>query len=342
MMGLMEVNVMRGRVIIMVILISLVSSSCALFARKANIEYIPREPHRYLSEQRWAQVNGMKISYIEAGRDEPIIFIHGLAGCADNFDPLIEDLSRDYRCIVLDLPGYGNSEARPEFPYTTKFFADTVAGLMDELGIERAAVLGHSMGGQTAAYMAIHYPERVHKLVLVGSAGVAGGGSGTALLKAMPTEEIILSALRRVQKKMDGKSHEERLEYLKGLPVDYVVTMLAHKEEDEQAADPFMDPTWEYYADFIMTEEIDGFIHAVVASLTNALTEDLSADLHKIKAPTLLVWGELDKAVPVEQAAIFNREIQGSMLVVAKGCYHSVQVDCADTVIGAMRGFLSM
>ena len=333
---------MRGRVIIMVILISLVSSSCALTSRKANIEHIPREPHRYIAEQRWAEVNGIRISYIETGRGDPIIFIHGLAGCADNFDPLIEDLSKDYRCIVLDLPGYGNSEARPEFPYTTKFFAETVVGLMDELGIDKAAVLGHSMGGQTAAYMAIHFPERVDKLVLVGSAGVAGGGSGTALLKAMPLEKIILSALRRVQKKIDGKSHDERLQYLRNLPVDFVVSRLAHEESDDPAPDPFMDPTWEYYADFIMTEEIDGFIHAVVASLTNALTEDLSADLHKIKAPTLLIWGELDKAVPVEQAAIFNREIKGSMLVTAKGCYHSVQVDCADTVIGAMRSFLSM
>jgi pimeloyl-ACP methyl ester carboxylesterase len=330
----------RARPVIYLPLIALLCSACALKPDKSLIKYIPRKPHTYIGEQQYIQVDGMRISYFEMGEGHPIIFVHGLAGCADNFDPVVMDLSKDYRCIVIDLPGFGNSEATHDIPYSIELYARTVAHFMDALGIEKATVVGHSMGGQTSAYLAIHYPDRLDRLVLVAAAGAGTTRWYFAVLANLPLENIALSALHHVQRKMNGKTHEERVEYLRNLPVNFIVNRLAHKHKQGEP-DPFMDPTWEYYADFIMTREIEEFIHAVIMSMETITATDLSPDLHKIKTPTLLVWGAKDMAVKPEDALVFNQEIEGSMLVMAKHCYHEVQVDCADIFNHTIRAFLS-
>ncbi len=325
------------------VIISVVAANlagCALRG-KNTIEYIPRKPHVYIGEQRYVEVDGMKISYFEMGRGEPIIFVHGLAGCADNFDPVVKDLSRDFRCIVIDLPGFGNSEARRDMPYSIDLYARTVARFMDALGIERTNLVGHSMGGQTAAYFGIQYPERLDRLVLVAAAGAGSRRWYQDAVKALPLEKLILAALHRVQRKMTGMTHEERVEYLKNLPVNFIVNRLAHKQEEGEP-DPFMDPTWEYYADFIMTREIEQFVHATIKSMETIVEYDLSGELYRIKTPTLLVWGAKDMSVGQDDALVFNQEIEGSMLVMAKECYHEVQIDCSELFVRSIRAFISM
>ncbi|MFL5827639.1 MAG: alpha/beta fold hydrolase [Thermoleophilaceae bacterium] len=109
-----------------------------------------------------------RICTASAGRgDPPVILIHGLGGTKASFLPTVAALAEDHRVIALDLPGFGDSDKPLGAPYDAPWFARSVVALMDALKIERAHVIGNSMGGRVALELGMSYPERVEKLVLL-------------------------------------------------------------------------------------------------------------------------------------------------------------------------------
>jgi pimeloyl-ACP methyl ester carboxylesterase len=115
------------------------------------------------------EVDGVPIHYVEAGQGKAVLLIHGLGASTFSFRHTIPELAQRYRVIALDLKGFGYS-ARPQSDYSLTAQAALVRQVMDRLGVERAAVVGHSMGGAVAMRLALGYPERVSRLVLVASA----------------------------------------------------------------------------------------------------------------------------------------------------------------------------
>lgn len=107
------------------------------------------------------------ISTIEAGAGEPVILIHGLGATKASFLPTIAALARSHHAIALDLPGFGDSDKPLLAPYDAPFFAGAVLALLDALGLERAHVIGNSMGSRVALELGLSHPERVRKLVLL-------------------------------------------------------------------------------------------------------------------------------------------------------------------------------
>src|SRR3954447_26891822 len=120
---------------------------------------------------RWVEVAGQPVNMVELGSGPPVIFIHGLGGCWQNWLEQLPELSADHRAIAFDLPGFGESPM-PEEEISIAGSAQLVVGLMDELGIDRAPIVGNSMGGFIGAEMAVEAPERVARLVLVSAAGL--------------------------------------------------------------------------------------------------------------------------------------------------------------------------
>ncbi len=112
------------------------------------------------------RAGGLHTSYLEAGEGPPILLLHGLGATNASLLPTMWDLARDHRVIAPDLPGFGDS-GKPVRSYHAGFFARWATALLDELGIERAHVLGNSMGGRVALEMGMRSPERVDKLVLL-------------------------------------------------------------------------------------------------------------------------------------------------------------------------------
>ncbi|GGO07662.1 alpha/beta fold hydrolase [Saccharibacillus kuerlensis] len=111
---------------------------------------------------------GLPIRYVDRGEGPALLLLHGFVGSADYWERVVPLLEGHFRCIVPDLLGHGESEA-PSGPYTIEQLADNVLQLLDSLGIERAVILGHSMGGYTALSFAERYPERLLALGLVHS-----------------------------------------------------------------------------------------------------------------------------------------------------------------------------
>ncbi|WP_107656055.1 alpha/beta fold hydrolase [Nocardia suismassiliense] len=109
--------------------------------------------------------NGVRLAYQIAGEGAPLFLLAGQANNHHWWDGIREDFETRYRTVTLDWRGTGDSD-KPDEPYSTAGFADDVVAVLDDLGIERAAVYGTSMGGRVAQWLAARHPERVHGLVL--------------------------------------------------------------------------------------------------------------------------------------------------------------------------------
>lgn len=107
------------------------------------------------------------ISFVAAGRGDPVILVHGLGATKVSFLPTVVALAPRFRALSLDLPGFGDSVKPVLAPYHAPFFARAVVDFMDAVGIERAHVVGNSMGGRVALELGLRHPDRVRDLVLV-------------------------------------------------------------------------------------------------------------------------------------------------------------------------------
>src|SRR3954453_17497377 len=120
-------------------------------------------------------INGFELWYDDGGSGEVILFHHGYTGSHDSWLPIVEQLRDEFRCVMMDARGAGDS-GRPDDGYTIEQYAADVIGLVDALGIERFTYVGHSMGGGIGMWLGLEYADRLDRLVLVtpvGSGGIA-------------------------------------------------------------------------------------------------------------------------------------------------------------------------
>ena len=228
----------------------------------------------------FVQVGDLRLHYNDAGEGEVVIMLHGSGAGATgwanfhrNVDAFVE---AGYRVILLDCPGFGKSDpiltAEPRFVVNARY----TKGLMDALDIDRAHLIGNSMGGGSALAFAVEFPERLNKLILMG----AGGVGKTSLFTPLPMEGIKL--LFQVYR-------EPTLENLKKMLNVFVYDASALTEELIQLrlgsilANPL---------------HLENFLKSVELSQFNF--GDFSADLPNIKARTLITWGRDDRFVPID------------------------------------------
>ncbi|MGE5407775.1 MAG: alpha/beta fold hydrolase [Syntrophothermus sp.] len=108
-----------------------------------------------------------RISTVSAGEGDPVVCIHGLGATKASFLPTVSALADRHRVIALDLPGFGDSEKPLMAAYDAPYFAECVTSLLDELGIERAHLVGNSMGGRVAIELALLKPDRIERVALL-------------------------------------------------------------------------------------------------------------------------------------------------------------------------------
>src|SRR5206468_8219015 len=116
-------------------------------------------------------VNGARVNYVEMGSGPPLVLIHGLSGCWQNWLENIPHFGRRHRVVAVDLPGFGESEL-PHEEISIPGYGRFIDAFLDEVDVERASLVGNSMGGFIAAETTIAHPSRVERLVLVSAAGL--------------------------------------------------------------------------------------------------------------------------------------------------------------------------
>jgi pimeloyl-ACP methyl ester carboxylesterase len=264
-------------------------------------------------ESKFAQAGNLRVHYVEEGRGEPVVCLHGAGPGASgwsNFRGNIGALSQHHRVILPDLPGFGQSDKPAIAEKPIAFNARTLAAFLDALDIQKVSLVGNSAGGATSCRFAIDYPQRVNKIVLMGS---AGAGLGT--LSPQPPEGI-----RAMRAYFDAPSKERMRALIQTFVFD---ASFLNDELLEERFRQSMDPG---HLEFMKKR---------------AALEDMSGEIPKIKAPTLLVWGADDRFVPVEVGLKFLRLIQGSELHVFSRAGHWVQVEHAGRFNRLVLDFLA-
>ena len=146
----------------------LLLAACSPYKDLTKMEF---DDLKYPFPVKTIQLKDANIAYVDEGTgDNTIIFIHGLGSYLRAWDKNIPELSKKYRCIAIDLPGYGKS-SKEIHPGSMEFYADVVAQLINKLELKNVTLAGHSMGGQISMVFALKYPTLVKNLVLVDPAG---------------------------------------------------------------------------------------------------------------------------------------------------------------------------
>jgi pimeloyl-ACP methyl ester carboxylesterase len=239
------------------------------------------------SMTRRVEVDGREVSVVDTGGDgPPIVWVHGLGGVWQNWLLNIPAFMETHRCVALDLPGFGRSEL-PAGEISIRGFARTVDRVCDLLEIEDPVLVGNSMGGFAGAELAVAFPTRVSKLVLVAAAGLS-----TEYLMREP-----LLAAARAFAALTARTG------LRGAPVvrrprlrRFALQLVVRYPE--RLSVPLT-------TELLAGANAPGFIDAFDALLGYSFRERLE----KIEVPVLIVWGRDDMLVPVGDAEMFERLI---------------------------------
>ncbi len=157
-------------------------------------------------------VDGLKIHYKSLGQGKPIILVHGSSNDWREWYMNIPILAKQFRVIALDLPGFGLSESSG--PLSLSWMSSFLNSFMRAVGLEKADVIGHSLGGMIALAFALDFPDRVRKVVLVNSAGLG---------ELSPAGQLLLFTIKGI-KKVFGKHKEKK--YKKGSPEEWILVKL--------------------------------------------------------------------------------------------------------------------
>lgn len=274
-----------------------------LWARPHDVAWDSNRDAVFNAEySRFVEVDGVKVHYQEAGDSDapPVLLIHGFASSNLVWSKVLLPLAETgFRVIAPDLLGYGYSEKPRHLEYTISSQANMLSGLLNRLGIARVLLVGSSYGGAVAATIALDHPELVEKLVLVGA--VTNNRPTRYLLMRLfgsPIIGDILSPLvvgsRRLLRMRMKRVYDR------------------HKwEMDEKRVQARHLP--------LATR---GTHRAIIRTVRRWDAERISRDAHLVTQPTLIVWGDSDREVPLADGVRLQQEIPDSRLFVFRECGH--------------------
>ncbi len=295
--------------------------------------YGPVGRSRWLDEdwrahQRWVLVDGQPVNTIELGAGpntdrRALVFVHGLSGSWQNWLEQLPVFAATHRVVTLDLPGFGASPM-PREQITISGYARLLDALLGQLGIDAAAVVGNSMGGFISAELAIAFPQRVERLVLVSAAGLStyNDPRPTRALPMMTRLDRVLAAVgAQLAAKSDTVARRARLrEATLSLVVRHPRRLPAPlaAEQLRGAGKP-------------------GFLQGLKA----VIEYDLRERLPEIACPTLIVWGDGDRLVNVRDADLFAELIPGSRKVIFEDTGHMSMLERPAAFNALLNGFLA-
>jgi pimeloyl-ACP methyl ester carboxylesterase len=278
-------------------------------------------------DSRFVDINGVTVHYKEMGQGESVyILLHGFGASEFSWREVMEPLSTSGRVIAYDRPAFGLTERPMEGnwtgtnPYSVQGNVELLDGLMDELGVDKAILIGNSAGGEVAAAYAIEHPERVQGLVLVDPA-VGKGNRG-------PVPQWAVSLLASPQ-----------IRNLAPLLVRTIAGDIGNDTIRIAWHDPSRIDT-EVYAGYRRPLKANNWDKALYEFTIAGNPVDYSERLVDLTMPVLIITGDDDRIVPTEQSIQLSKEISGAELVVLKDCGHVPQEECPDQFMTSIQAFL--
>lgn len=261
------------------------------------------------------EVGGTRLHLRDTGpREAPaVILLHGFGASLHTWEPWAEVLDDDLRVIRLDLPGSGLSPPDPAGDYTDAHVTRLLLATMDQLGVQRAAFVGNSVGGRLAWTMASGHPDRVDRLVLISPDGFASPGFEYGKVPDVP---FIMGLMRYTLPRGMLKAN---------IVVGY--------------ADPIAltGPTVTRYRDLMLAP---GARQAMLDRMEQTVLRDPAPMLQRIQAPVLLVWGEKDAMIPVANAQDYQRHLRDARQIIFPDLGHLPQEEAPARSLPPVRDFL--
>jgi pimeloyl-ACP methyl ester carboxylesterase len=272
----------------LVVALALASTSCTdlLLARYRNEALLA--DYKYRLGEEYLEADGIRFCYQEHGQGEPLVILPGLGTSIDFWQLNVPTLAEHFHVFAVDLPGFGKSD-KPDVSYDLMWLTDQVLAFMDAKHIERADFIGGSMGGHIALLLALHHPERVDRLVIMGSSGTWN-------------QWLVADHLRRMWPHIYWSLTNRRPPMTHAL-FDYQMALRADGRRFAREG------------------------RACARALRSIFYHSCRHQLQEIQAPVLLIWGEDDPIHPLKSAEYFATHLPHARLVLVPGAAHEVMID---------------
>jgi pimeloyl-ACP methyl ester carboxylesterase len=245
-------------------------------------------------------VNNVQIYYEYFDHENPdakvIVLVHGFLSSTISFRQLLPDLTKEYKVIALDLPGFGQSEKSKSFIYKLSNLGQLIIDFLDKLNIQNAILIGHSMGGQICMHAAKKAPDRIDKLILLGCCSYVKRASRSLI--ACSYLPLFTWGMRSWIQKKDIKQN-----LLSVLHDSKLVT--------QEMIDGYSKPISEA-----------AFINSLIRLLRHREGDMSSEELREINQPVLMIWGKEDKVIPVKTGYRLKHDLPNAELIVYEKCGH--------------------
>lgn len=257
----------------------------------------------------FVQLHGHRIAYRRCGNGPALLLIHGLAGSSSTWADVLPQLSEQFTVVSPDLPGHGDSDKAPG-DYSLGSLASILRDLLAVLDIERATIIGHSLGGGIAMQFAYQYPESCDRLVLVDSGGLGREVSWMLRALALPGSELVMPLLFPGFVRDWGDSLERFL-------------------HDRGIRFGRLSESWRAYASLTHADNRQAFVRTVRAVIDAGGQSVSAVDRLYLTSeiPTLIVWGDQDGIIPIAHAHSAHEVMPESQLSIVEGAGHFPHVE---------------
>jgi pimeloyl-ACP methyl ester carboxylesterase len=274
-------------------------------------------------EDRWVEAGGFRTHYLTGGQGPPLVLLHGHGESSGSWRWVLPTLARTHRVYAPDTPGAGDSTKVSVDPKEPSFYLNHLTAFLDELGLERVALVGNSHGGNVAIRLALVAPARVTSLSLVNSSGLGREINPALIALTLPGSAALAAWLSTPF----------------GAP-QWVSTLSTLSFAQPLAAPP------EWFAQHYLLAQTPGHLDGMVACLRGELDlvgqrEVILDELDRLTMPTLLVWGTNDMVIPSYHATAAAARLQNSQVVMIPDCGHLPQVERPDMFVAALSRFLA-
>jgi pimeloyl-ACP methyl ester carboxylesterase len=274
------------------------------------------------SDDRYLKVGQINTRYWMGGDGEiPLVLIHGLGGFIENWRTCFPFLAAKHRVYALDLPGFGLTDKPPSASYKITNFVAFVRKFMAALGIERAGLVGHSLGGAIAAQFTIQSPEMVEKLIMVNSAGLGKEAAFALRLLSLPLIGEMLSRPSRSGTEQSLQLYVHDQAFITEEEIDLSYQMAAQPGRQQ-----------------VLLETLRGVGN--LSGQKKSFYEPLCSELKTIKQPTLVIWGRQDQVVPISHAQMAAQSIPDVRVEIIDKCGHMPMLEQSEAFTRVLLNFL--
>lgn len=269
-------------------------------------------------EERFTTLEGQRVRYLRTGRGPAVVLLHGFASSLYTWKDVIPALAPSHEVVALDFPGFGWSDQPADLSFD--LYPRVTSGLLDELRLDRASVVGNSMGAAVGAILAASDPARVHKLVLIDAAGFNLRASDRPVMVRLSAHPLAEGLLARLP--------------IRRLLVTQGLRQVFH--DDTRITD-------ECVNEYLAAASRPGTLASIRSLGASQRLDPQSFEdaLRRIVAPTLVVWGEEDTWIPPAHADRFVAAIPGARKVMLPGVGHIPQEEEPDAVNRLLQEFLA-